>query len=572
MRGIKIGEFDGNTAKSCAYEGMIFTHHEAGGDLKNLRLIKNRWRGLYLYASRNVTLKSTSFQENMLDNFLARWSDNIEVDDVVVVGVTKSTKTLTKPPYFNKPCKSHNFHPPVGLKLPVAIHRRDSSQNLNNVGARISNTHFFNFDHDDECEASIPINFNSEDDHGRNHFDYLTTFLNVTVNGTNLIDAESSNEDGINDIIIHDIDGSSSPTGNSSEPGMFVRDVLWLSAFSEGVCTQHPRRINYCTNSCYRTVTFFVDQTSSETIDVRVTRTSDEVEVLVPYNEYSHEDDVHRKHYWENLRGFSLSLPEGEYTIEFLEDLQIVWPKFALQRWDGRPDCDGHVSVENVIVIEPQDASSSCDNMIINGDMEQGIYYWQHRNGGSNKQYGELLAAPGEGIDGSTAVRYYNRSQGYSGIGQHLDTRCIHRSLNQFYEIEMYFRLENGTVPFVCDPFSSDWMVRCPFVTFQQQKVVNETLKSAYIHHRANVIVPNNRGNLNLIHGVFKVDQEMQSLERIWMYLEYAHSDFDFIIDNTSVKKIAGICGSDLVRNGNFEEFGKFNHFKLFCAGNSPIC
>ena len=161
--------------------------------------------------------------------------------------------------------------------------------------------------------------------------------------------------------------------------------------------------------------------------------------------------------------------------------MQITWPKFARPRLEGKPDCEGHVAEEDVIVVEPAGSPSTCDDLIINGDMEQGLLYWGHRNHYSGTQHGELLSVR-EGIDGSAALRYYNRSSGYHGMGQSLDTRCLHRNLNGFYEIEMYFRLENGTIPFICDRFTSDWSVRCPLITLQKQKLVNGELISKYPH------------------------------------------------------------------------------------------
>ncbi len=41
-------------------------------------------------------------------------------------------------------------------------------------------------------------------------------------------------------------------------------------------------------------------------------------------------------------------------------------------------------------------------------------------------------------------------------------------------------------------------------------------------------------------------------------YLEYLPNHVDIIIDNASVKRIPGICGTDLLRNGDFESNGKF--------------
>ena len=48
------------------------------------------------------------------------------------------------------------------------------------------------------------------------------------------------------------------------------------------------------------------------------------------------------------------------------------------------------------------------------------------------------------------------------GIVQNLDMRCIHQNVNEFYEIELYFRLESGTTctPFIYNPFKVSWKDR----------------------------------------------------------------------------------------------------------------
>ena len=549
VRKIKMGEFRGNVAKSCKYSGMRFNYHESGEEvvLSQMKLIKNRYRGLYLYSSYNITLEDSLFAENSQYNIEIRWSDNIKIEDSIIRGYTAETKAMVKPPYFNQLC-THDFKAPIGLKIPTAIHQWSRTDN---IGTTLTNVLFTDFDHSQECDSIIPIGFGPTDNNN-NHFDYLTMFKNVTIDGSKIMDALSSDEEGVKDVMIHDIDGATNPNGLSNS-GMLVRDVKWLKDFQDA-CTKHPNGMSYCPDTCYRTLSLFVDQTDSDMYDLRVKRVHDGKETLVPFT-YKHDNDQHLKQYYLYHRIFSVSLPEGYYQVEFLQDLQPVWPRFALTRWEGIPSCPGYVSQKNVTVVEPL---PECDgNLIINGDAESGTYYWYHRNSRSTTS-GELLAVPGEGIDGSTALRHYNRSSGYAGIGQNLDTRCLHERLDEFYEIELYFRLENGTTPFICDPYDSTWEVRCPLVTFQQQKYVDGVLESRYINNRANVIIPNDLGDLNLIHGVFRVDQEIYSLQRVFMYLEYAHQDYDIIMDNVSVKKLPGICGTDLIRNGDFDENGKY--------------
>ena len=546
-----MGRFHNNVASSNGDSGFVFTYHESGQEIMitKLKAMKNRYKGVYLYASFNVTLVDGLFADNAGNSIEIRWTDNVHIQNSVIRGYTTETKALVKPPYFNKPCKSYHFNSPIGLKLPTAIHKWGRTDNC---GASLTDVLFTDFDHTDECEESIPLSFQSNDN-SYNHFDYLTSFQNVTINGTNIMDALTAEQDGIRDIVINDVDGSLDPAKEATKSGMLVSDVKWLKDFVKN-CTTYPHGISYCNDSCYRTISFMVDQYDSNHFDMKITRESDGKEVLVPYS-YQYDDNLHLKKYYNNFRVFSVSLPEGTYKVEFLKDLQQVWPRFVLSRWEGIPKCKGYVSAKNIALIEPP---ANCDNIIINGDMELGTHYWYHRNGNSDTKFGELLAVSGEGVDGSTALRHYNRTNGYAGIGQHLDTRCLHYNLNEFYEIQLYFRLENGTVPFICDPFSNVWEVRCPYVTFREEKYVHEELVREYKGRKANVVIPNNLDGFNLIHGVFQIDESINVLERLFMYLETTHEDFDIILDNVSVKKLPSICGNNLIRNGNFESNSKF--------------
>ncbi len=444
MRQIPIGAFRNNLAKSNGDSGFRFTHHELEVRFSGLKALKNRYRGLFVYASYNVVIQDSVFSDNSQFSVELQWTDNVEIKDTTFRGYTAGTRTIVKPPYFNKPC-TNSFPPPVGLRIPTSIHKWDRADNL---GANLTNIVFTDFDYLDGCAEAIPISFNTKDNK-YHHFDYLTTLANVTVDGGKVMIV---GEAAVKDVVIHDIDGSFNPF-NTSQPGMFVSDVPWLKAFSNQSCVNYPEDISYCAASCYRTVSFLVDQSTSTDFALKITRETDEADVLVPFT-YKYDNDVHLSHYYENHRLFSISLPEGNYQAEFVSDLQQIWPRFVLPHWEGVPQCEGYVLASNLTLLEPP---AICDELIVNGDMEQGTYSWLHRNSDSRTQYGALVAVEGEGIDSSVALRHYNRSNSYAGIGQNLDTRCLHQNSNEFYEIELYFRLENGTTPFICNPFSSSW-------------------------------------------------------------------------------------------------------------------
>ena len=464
-------------------------------------------------------------------------------------GVTSETKTLVQSPFFMRPCISAGFKTPIGLKMPTEIYKWDAS---NNIGTTLTNVVFSDFDHTDEGKTSIPMSFFSSNyNNNLDHYDYLTMFTNVTFEGSRLVDALSPDRDGAKDIVIHDIDGQSDPLGMATK-GMLVSNVNWLKAFAGASYQKYPHGISYCYDSCYRTVSLMVYQTESD-LAVRVTRMSDGKSTIFPYT-FRWDDDLQSKHYSERFRLFPLSLPEGLFKVEFLKNFQPIWPRFVLQRWEGVPSCEGFVSPSSIEFVEPP---FTCDDLILNGDMELGTDYWFHSNS-QTVNLGGLMSVDGGGIDSSAALRSFNRAHVTSSISQNVDARCLHENLNEYYEIELYYCLEQGTSLVICNPYSGNWADRCPTISFLKQKNVGENIKSTATSEHARAVIPNNVGDFNLLHSVFKTDESMQSLDRLIMKVDMPPRKYDMIIDNFSVKKLPGICKEDLIHNGNFDSNGKY--------------
>ena len=551
VRNIPLGTFDGNVAKSNAHTGFHFTHHESGEEiiLSNSKSIKNKYTGLYFFSSRNVTITNSLFADNTRYGILLRGMDNTYLQDAVILGITSETKTLVKAPYFNQPCITYNYDPPAGLNMPTNIYWWDQRDN---VGLTLTDVIFDDFDHSDKCSPSTPISFRT-DDQRNNHFDYVTMFKNVTLKGSKKMDASSSAERNVKDIVIHDTDGSSDPSGQASH-GVFVSDVNWLKHFSGGECKKYSDGISYCANNCYRTVSFMVEQSTTTEFDLRITRITDGKKTMVPFT-YKYDDDEQRKHLETNYRFFSASLPQGSYQVEFLKDFELQWPTFIIPRWEGVPACEGYFSASDITVLEPEPLS--CDELIVNGDMEQGRYSWHHRDNLVYRSDALEVVRDG-GINNSTALRNNKRSRDYFGIGQNLDTRCLRKSLDEFYEIDLYFRLEEGTAPFTCNRFSTSSGVRCPYIDVIMTSYIEEELIRTSKTPKSRVVIQNDVGDWNYLHGVFKVEEEISLSQRVFITLKGAATKFSMIMDNVSIKKMPGICGGDLIRNGNFEENDKF--------------
>ena len=85
----------------------------------------------------------------------------------------------------------------------------------------------------------------------------------VIMNGTKMIDSLSSDQKGLKDVVIYNVDGSSDPSGQASRR-MFFSYVIDLAVCVEKSCSKYPQDISYCTDSSYQAVSSMVDQIVSE--------------------------------------------------------------------------------------------------------------------------------------------------------------------------------------------------------------------------------------------------------------------------------------------------------------------
>ncbi len=528
----------------------------------------NRNQGFYLYDGSRAALESSLLAENGR-NIHFYLSDNVNVTDADIRGISPSTKYLVHPPYFNKPCTSSGFYSPIGYLSSTYLNRFQDPHR----GAKLENVSFSLFDQSDRCSPSIPIAFRSDKRDG--HWDYMSSFTNVTVNGTKFIDAKEADENGITDIIISDPDGRSNPAFLGKEndfmktreldsslfdAGSFVSNKPYLTNLARGKCELYHDGISYCEGACYRTVRLMVGQTGTAGYDLKVTREDDGAVTYIPsiyeydgYSNHNYNMSLHEGY----PRRYSASLPFGKYQLEFFENDKPVWPQYVFERWEGVPDCEGYASLSNVTIVERELVNRECDDLIVNGNMDDGVDGWLHRDANSGpKGEGYLLALPEAGIGGSTAIGYFDRGHQYHGIGQNLDTRCLHQNINTNYEVKAGFRLERNGVPFICDRFTGNYPNRCPKATIKYAQYEDPEKKQEMywntFQNVAMVLMPNSLSDFNLMHGVMKVGEIYESLHRIFIYFEQVDKRYDIILDDVSITKMEPICSGEFLRNGDF--------------------
>ncbi len=206
---------------------------------------------------------------------------------------------------------------------------------LPNVGASLKRVSFSGFDHDDEedCNDSLQIKFNSNQI-SDGHWNFVSSFEDVSFEGSRILDAVTAQDDGVKDIVITDVGGFSDPSGQASTTSSFVSNRPQLTTFAGGACSEYWQGIAYCENTCYRTLTVRVDQYETDTLVMKVTRSGDNLQVSADqYYQYDGSEYEHRKRYEGHYRKFSIPLPAGTYKIDFFDGIQPSWPRYAYEVW-----------------------------------------------------------------------------------------------------------------------------------------------------------------------------------------------------------------------------------------------
>lgn len=269
-----------------------------------------------------------------------------------------------------------------------------------------------------ECKSMNPIKFANIKYDG--HFDYLTSFEGVSISdsrGVVIDGCTASEEMGVNDIVINDIDGSLNPAGASGVPSALVSNYPHMTGAFGDKCTGIGKCMAYCPGVCLSTFSLKVEQFGTENWKLRVTVGNDFFDIpgtIEDRNDYRFFSDAYR------TRVFSVSLPAGAFTAEFIdEEGNQVWPTFVEEVWENPPDCSGYATVGDMTLLKPEVDAIQCEQLIRNGGQDATLSStepWLHT-------HPELLVGTGLGIDGSDAIITSDRRYHWTGPGQNIDTR-----------------------------------------------------------------------------------------------------------------------------------------------------
>lgn len=580
MRQIALGTFKDNKAHSNFRQGFHFSDLEQFFQFRdpennvplfeNLSAYRNREQGIYAWNVIHAKFIKGFLSDNQKGIELRRM-DGITVEDFVIQGQTEIFKNHTGS--RDKLC-GYSGWTYEGLNLMGALWRYGDTDP--GTGLRLKNVVFLGFDKEKEyyptCPSTEPIGMSS-DTNIASHFDYKTSFLNVTIKDKRgmILDGCRASSYGFPDIVINDLDGSLDPDKNAAS-GALVSDKEYMTTLLGG-CKPFTGCMAYCAGVCLNMFAIYTERFGTEKYKLRVTDTSSGISVEIPGNAL----DVGERgntYAYEGQRVFSASLPAGEYTAEFVDELgNLVWPTYAEEQWARPADCAGGVSVGSVTLIKPGiDTVTGCAELIRNGASVNRTETkpWIHTKWYSEKA---IEVRPGLGKDGGNAVATYQRQYHWTGIAQNLNSLCTDVNEGEFYEFNAWVKMTdfNGVAATNIDVNREWWRNQSPILTINSRKYRDETSKqylyNVEIQDVAAVVRPYNKDQWSRIHGIFK----MPTSQRIFIEIERAPDKVELILDSASLTPFS--CNREsLVSNGRLETndtrfWGKFgcNHCLFSC-------
>ena len=147
-------------------------------------------------------------------------------------------------------------------------------------------------------------------------------------------------------------------------------------------------------------------------------------------------------------------------------------------------------------------------------------------------------------MNGSDALGYFDRMNSGNGVGQYLDTRCLRSNLGSYYEIKGWFQLKQAGINVECEPLGGT----CPSVSLEIRNYHDLSTKgSTYLSietGKTNAVLPHNKNGFNLMHGVFRIDNDYHTSPQLFFSIDNFDKDIDIIIDDFTLQPfdISSLC------------------------------
>ena len=511
----------------------------------NTRSFRNRQEGVFVHNSRNLAFQGGVLADNRIQFDFDRGAENIRLQGTSLIGVTDQYKSVldTQP------------EAPSHSDMVIGIELHGFAIDISNDGATIRDIEFSGFS-DTLANHTALIEIDADATHG--HFDYWTTLQGVTVTDDVTpaqFDFRGAMANGIDNVYLTDIDSGMRPHGStatgvstviSNTPAMtkFI-DMSKCESFAE-------RSYMYCVDTCLRSVLLAVPSSTTDDFVLRINREGDPINFVEVNGKFDDETvnndgtggpDRVANTGFRKRRFFSAALPAARYIFRFVRNGQMDWPTSVEVTFE-KPQCPTLLDNNSIILPEPNPAASTCQELIMNGDMEMpepDYPYWLHQESGT-----QLVA--GQGISGSTALSEIDqRAPAYGFIGQYLDTRCLQRGKQ--FEVRAWVKLTRNGLPFACDSVTGCPSARLKFWTAEDPDgLIFSELNMDIVSYFER---PYRDNGWNFLQGTFTVDARIQAASSVLFFIERGRTGVKMLLDNVSISPVSSQC-NELVFNGDF--------------------
>ena len=230
-------------------------------------------------------------------------------------------------------------------------------------------------------------------------------------------------------------------------------------------------------------------------------------------------------------RHFTVALPAGQYTVSFMRNGQLMWPRFVKPIFEVPPACGNYVGVNDVSFNKPSPARGECavgSNLIYNSIFAGSIVGYGHLNAG-------IEYSPTAGVGSSGALVTNGRTNFHGNqVSQHLDASCIQPG--NVYAINVSIRVvgANGIPVPVCVGLPFD----CPDILITSERFDPYTRTTATRH---NIVAATDVSSLAAgfyqITGTWTVPPEDANTDLFNMRISNGRGEL--IIDNVFFIRIA---------------------------------
>jgi len=513
-RHLPLGAFVDNEVHSSAR--FAFTTYPPGwrpsqvGIIENLKAYRNPSWGAFLHVTQNLVFKGGIFADNSDKGVMISRGDDLVFDGTTFIGQTE---------FANKDCRNEK----VGIHLdPVRLQETVIwSFSGNKKGSTVRNCKFLNFSQKDtncNSESANPLKFFSHQTFIKAYsaphvfenleFDDPSYFVNAMMPGS-----------GIDDVQIEVKSDQNGIFSSSGQPGFLVTEKLESMVPID--CSSLKNGLKFCPNTCIRTVSVLAG--NSAYID------DDIVMVVTDENgrEFRKTKDV-RGHPGPQPVGnrffasYSLSLPKGKFQIKFVDSNgSLSWPKSAFVVLEAAPEsCSPYVDESDFEFIKPEPSRLACEQLVHNGDFEDGKDGWYALHHGI-----DLLE--GGGIDGSKALATTKPLNSANNLAQNIDGSCLVDG--DEYDISLSYKIVNY------DGSNNLPYLRIQYKEFEISNPSNKKLQgrgSVTFHTTSGSFVPD---GWNTISGVWKID-EFAAAADVHSFI-LGGGSHKIVIDNVSFKR-----------------------------------